>query len=250
MKLLSPIETRDKRESQNLALSSKSASLDEAIVAKHNELLSLDEEFLRVINKQRLERLEEDREWTERNSELRKEVDSLERRRNIALVPLEEREKEIQTREEVLLQREQEVVSGEERVSEMQDLLETRLDEASERLGSVSSEEKALARKKSGIEMQAQETVKRTDKLNDVLEESFSVLEKANKNIATQRAELSGRETILSEKEARLTKKEEDLSSRERALTDRYATLERAVKEATKNYNLKNVKQTTARDTS
>lgn len=231
MHLLSPQESRSKTEAYNSKLSSRSADLDEAIVAKRKELISLDEEFLRTLQNQRLVRLKEDTEWEQRNRTLTSEVEALENRRKLAVVPLAEKKKELQDREEVLLQREQKVSAREQEAADNLELLEGRLDEASDRLDSAGIREKQLNKREEGIKLQERQTNERTLHLNEVLSKSYALLNEAQTKIATQKAEQDGREIVLSEKESRLKERENDLVSRETALIDKRTTLERAVEE-------------------
>lgn len=231
MKLLSPTETKDKRESYNLGLESKSATLDEAIVSKRNELLSMDEEFLRSMQDQRIARLEEDAEWQKRNDELKTETEELEQRKVKALLPLEEREKQIDYREEALSQREHNVSKQEQEAADNLALLEVRLDEASDRLQSVRNQEKDLEKRFEGVKLQERLTIERTNEFNEVLKNSLEQLETSRKEIAQLKAEQEGKETYLSEWQKRIDAKEKDLVSRETKLLDRYKMLERDMKE-------------------
>ena len=230
-RLLSPIEAKDKRETYNLGLESKSATLDEAIVSKRNELLAMDEEFLRSMQDQRIAQLEEDAEWQKRNDELKAETEELEQRRIKALVPLEEREKQIDYREEALSQREHNVSKQEQEAADNLALLEVRLDEASDRLQSVRNQEKELEKRFEGVKLQEKLTIERTNEFNEVLKNSLEKLEISRKEIAILKAEQEGKETYLSEWQKRIDAKEKDLVSRETKLLDRYKMLERDVKE-------------------
>lgn len=231
MKLLSSFETRDKREQLNTALSSRSAGLDEAIVAKRKELLTMDEEFLRAIEHNRLTRMSEEAEWEQRNQALRAETEGLERRKAIALVPLEEREKAIENTREALLQRESNVSKREEEAEKNLELLEMRLDDASDRLANAQKRAQELSRREEGVKMQEAQTKARASEFNALLTDTLLNFDKQRLEIATKLRELEGKETVLRELEARISFAEKDLVSRETRLADRYATLERATKE-------------------
>lgn len=231
MKLLSPVETRTKRETQNTALSSRSAELDKTVVAKRKELLAMDEEFLRAIEKNRLERMREEAEWQQRNQVLRTETEGLENRRNRALVPLENREKEVETKEEALLQREKEVAKREGDMDFLKETLEHRLDEASERLETASKRSQKLDKREVGVKAQEALTTIRTEEFNALLETTFIDFDRQRTEIAEKQVENQGKETILSEKQARIDALEKDLVSRETLLLDRQLTLQRAVEE-------------------
>lgn len=231
MKLLSPVETRTQREAQNTALSSRSAGLDEDIVAKRKELLTLDEEFLRAIEHNRLKRMEEESEWEQRNQVLRTETEELENRRKLALVPLENRERKTETDREALLQREKEVAKREEDAEFLQETLERRLDEASERLESASKRSRELDRREDGVKAQEALTTLRTEEFNALLIKTLADFDQQRTEIAERQLENAGKETVLSEKQARIDEQEKDLVSRETLLIDRYATLERAIEE-------------------
>lgn len=231
MKLLSPVETRTKRETQNIALSSRSADLDEVIVAKRKELLTMDEEFLRAIENNRLRQAEEEAAWQQRNQVLRTETEELENRRQRALVPLEAREKKIETDEEALLQREKEVAKREEEAAANLELLELRLDDASERLALASKRSRELDRRERGVVAQEALTTARTEEFNVLLTKTLTDLDTERSTIAQKQSENQGVTVVLSEREARIDAKEKDLVSRETLLLDRRATLERAIEE-------------------
>ena len=231
MKLLSATETRDKREQLNTTLSSRSASLDDAIVSKRKELLSMEEEFLRAMENNRLVRMKEEVEWQERNSVLDTETRELEARRKIVLVPLEQKEKELDTRFEVLLQREQSVSKKEAEADKNLELLELRLDDASDRLANASKRSQELSRREEGIKMQEAQTKARTSEFNDVLSKTLLDFDKQRLEIATKMEFLKGTEVILKERESRVNSAEKDLVKREKLLLDRYTTLQRAVEE-------------------
>lgn len=231
MKLLSPQETRTKRETLNTTLSSRSADLDEAIVAKRKEILTLDEDFLRAIEDNRLVRMQEESKWEQRNHVLRSETEELESRKRLALVPLEEREQKIQADDEALLQREQKVLRREEEAEKNLELLELRLDDASDRLALASKRSQELDRRETGIRQQEALTKARTDEFNTVLTKTLIDFETQRTELATKQLENEGREVIFAEKEVRILAKEKDLVSRETLLKDRYETLGRAIEE-------------------
>lgn len=231
MKLLTPIETRNKKETQNIALSSRGASLDEAIVTKRKELLSLDEEFLRTIENNRAIRVQEENQWEGSNSKLRVETEELENRKRLALLPLEQREKEIENAHEVLSQREEKVSKKEDEVSKNLELLELRLDDASERLENVHKRSQELDRREKGVEAQETQTRARTNDFNALLTKTLTNLDQQRLDIALRLKETEGKEMVSQEKETRLKQKEQDLVSREIRLADRYAMLERTTEE-------------------
>jgi hypothetical protein len=238
MKLLSPQETRTKRETFNTTLSSRSADLDEAIVAKRKELLTLDEQFLRAIEDNRLIRLKEDAEWEQRNHTLRSETEELENRKRLALLPLEEREQKIQDDEEALLQREKKVTKQEKEVVDTQELLEMRLDTASEHMDSASKWHQELTKRQEGIKRQEAVTKTRTDEFNAVLTKTLLDFEKQRNELAAKKLENEGKDIVFAEKEARILAKEKDLVSRETLLKDRYETLARAIEEHKRKNNI------------
>lgn len=231
MKLLSPVETRSKRDVQNTALSSRSAELDESIVTKRKELLTMDEEFLRVIEENRLKKAEEETKWEQRNQVLRTETEELENRRQRALVPLENKERKIEADEEALLQRERKIAKREENAEFLQETLEQRLDEASERLELASKRSQELNKKEEGVKAQEALTNVRTEEFNSLLVKTLADFDQQRTEIAQGQRENEGREVALSEKETRIDAKEKDLVSRETLLLDRHATLERAIEE-------------------
>jgi chromosome segregation ATPase len=212
--------------------------LDEAIVSKRKELLSLEEEFLRTIENNRLIRLKEDVEWEQRNQVLRSEVEGLENRKLLALLPLEEREQKIQDTEEALLQRENNVSKREEEASKNLELLELRLDDASDRLQNVQKRTQELNKREEGIKAQEAVTRSRTDEFNSVLTKTLLGFDLQRNDIATKLLELEGKQVILTEKEARISAKEKDLVSRETLLQDRYQTLGRAIEEHKRKNNI------------
>lgn len=229
MNLLSVKDSRTKRAAENSTQELRSVELDVLIRDKRKELDDLVLLIAGNLERCRTENEVERREHIELLTPLRREVEELEQRKKQALLPLHEKEKEVEDRMVVLLQREEEVSIRESEAESTLEHLQDRLDDIQERSHELDSKKNALDKREFGVKIQEDEVIDRSTKLTTVLETGYESLKKAASLVEKEKAEARGREIILSERESRLVKKEKDLESREKALIDKYQTLERSI---------------------
>lgn len=147
------------------------------------------------------------------------------------VVPLENREKELDTKTEALSKREESISIKETDLTQTQEILIERLDEVSEREQNALSYSADLEARASNLSILEEQQKKKEEAVLAVMKETAKKRIEDEKNIAKQKAVLKGRDTVLNERERVVSKKEAGFANREKAIVDRYKTLERAIAE-------------------
>jgi len=231
MRLLSPSQGKSRRELDIHSQELRITELDGLIERKRLELQQLDRDMVRALSEKGAERFEEDEKWKQKIHTLTEEVIQLEARKKRALVPLEEKEKELDTRDSALSKREETVKIKESDLEYTKKALEDKLDAVSEREVEANEYAATLSNREYAIKMQEDELKSRMNALTTILQESFTDIQKAHDEAAKHKAILKGRDITLAERERKVAEIEKTFDDRDRAITDRYRTLMRAITE-------------------
>lgn len=236
MRLLSPKEGKSRQELDIQSQERRIVELDALINTKRIELDNLDRQLLKILSDNGAERYNEEEEWRSKISSLTEEVEQLEARRKRALVPLEEKEKELQDKDSALLKREEQIVIKESNLEYTKEALQDRLDAVSEREQDATDYAQKLNNREFAVQFQEQQIKERMVALTTIIKEAFEDMQRSQAESAKQKAILKGREVPLLERERNVEMREKSFADRERAITDKYQTLLRAITET----NLKN----------
>lgn len=231
MRLLKREEGQKLQQLEIAQKQSRSIQLDDVIKDKRKEITELDNHLVNRLANAGTQGLEEEQMWRDRISALTIEVDALESRRKIALVPLEEREKSVHTRESALLRREEIVAIKDSDLEHTKELLEEKLDDVSEREQDAVKYSLILNNREFTIKTKEEEVEKRMDAVTDLMKQHMEENEKTKADLASQKAILRGRDVSITEREQIVAKKEAGFADREKRIADRYATLQRAITE-------------------
>lgn len=210
--------------------------LDKLIVAKRRELNDLDQLYLNKSSELGQKGVSEEQLWKKRIEDLTIEVEALESRKESALIPLVDREKEVENRERVLLEREERVSFRESEADSERQMLEDRLDDVSEREQEATKYSVSLNNREFAIAFKEKQVQERMDALTAILIESLEEVKKSQAEAARYKASLKGRDVSITEREKYVEKQEAGFAAREEAILDKYRTLQRTITEV----NLKN----------
>lgn len=228
MKLLSTPQGKSRREIDNAQEELRSQQLDELIRAKRKELNDLD---LRV-----LAREAEYSSWDfeAEREKLENERASLARERKEyrkSLVPLEQKEKELDTVASALLKQKEQLDIRETDLDQTSEILQERLDLVSEREQNALALSQDIEGRSSNLVIQEEEFKKKETALVEIMRTHEIERRKDERDIAKQKSVLKGRDTVLKERERAVAQKEAGFEAREKRLLDRYQTLQRAITE-------------------
>lgn len=231
MQLLSAPQGKSRLDVENAQQQVRAQELDLLIKQKRKELDNLDKLSIKALSEQGIEHYEEEKLWKERISSLTTEVEALESRKKSALLPLEEREKVIQTKESALLQREEQITVRESNAEYEKEALEDKLDRLSEREQGAEKYAQVLNNREFSIQLREKQVEDRLSALTVILRETYEDITKAQQEAAQYKAVLKGRDVSISEREKNVDMQEKSFSDREKRIADRYKTLLRAITE-------------------
>lgn len=238
MKLLSPSQANAQLQKSAERDSKRAIELQDLIVGKYKELGSIEVLFGETLARQKATWTEEEHEHKNAIDVLLSEVGLLEKRRSDALIPLTTRAEELENIAKLLTVREAKVIEDRKEVEELKDLLQRRLDEVGERDVQLSEISTILARREAGIEAQEQDIRTNSERLTKAIQAAQVEILAAQKTLETEKLKVETERDHLKQREQEVDLKEASFADRERSIQDRYATLERAIAEATKKYNL------------
>jgi len=236
MKLLTPPAGKSRQQVENASQELRAIQLDELIRAKRKELNDLDALTVSALSRSGIEHYEEEQKWKEKINTLTIEVEALESRRKSALVPLEEREKQVQDKDSALSKREETIAIKETDLEQTREILEDRLDAVSEREQDATKYSQILNNREFAVQLQEKQIAERMKALTDILRESYEDIQTAKTEAAQRKALLKGRDVSITERERNVEMQEKSFANREKSIVDRYLTLQRAITEV----NLKN----------
>lgn len=239
MRLLKPLEGQSRRQIENAQQELRSSQLDQVLKDKRKEINDLDIQLVNSLSEIGRRNYDEENMWKEKIDVLTREVEALESRRKSALVPLEEREKEVQNRESALLKREEIIAIKESDVEQTREILENKLDAISEREQDATNYSVNLNNREFAIQLQEKQIGERMAGLTIILQESYDEMQKAQAENAQRKAILKGRDVSIAEREKNVDMQEASFANREKAIVDRYKTLLSAISETKLKYGNK-----------
>lgn len=236
MRLLSAPQGKSKRDNDIATQELRVQELDALLASRRREISETDALLVRTLSETGLRNYEEEQAWKEKIAILTNEVEALESRRKSALVPLESREKEVETRERVLLEREEQSRLKESDNEYTRELLENKLDTVSEREQDAEKYAQRLNNREFSVQMQETEVKRRMDAVTAILKQSYEEILASQAESARQKAVLKGRDVSITEREKNVEMQEKAFANREEAILDKYRTLQRTITEV----NLRN----------
>lgn len=236
MKLLSTPQGKSQRELDTANQELRAIQLDGIIRDKRKELADLEVQESKMLSEKGRQNYEEEKLWKVKIATLTTEVEALESRRKSALVPLEEREKEADDRDSVLLKREEMVLIKESENDRVAESLQDKLDAVSEREESAVEHAKRLNSREFAINFQEAQLKERMAALTVILQESLAETLAAQQEAARYKAMLKGRDVSIAEREKFVEQQLASFENREKAIIDKYRTLQRATTEVNLNH--------------
>ncbi len=227
MRLLNVKEQKKKDEADKNLQIARAKETAEELATKREELNDTRDTFAATLAEQNKEFEENLSVQKTKRDALNTEVQLLENRKKQALLPLENREKAVQDKEQELGKAV--AALGAEKADFQRNLegLHAHIDAVAERELNVSKQEELLRARARGIEAQTSSTKSQSAKLSNQLQEfSAASLKRANELKAWEDTLRAVSEEHLMARE-NFTKREQKLKDGERALLDKYKQLEK-----------------------
>lgn len=238
MKLLSPTEAVTQSKNRSEGEKQRIVKIQTLIAQKLRELSDAEKAFDTALKEQHDIWAKEETLFLRKKQELEADVQRLEERRIAALIPLENKARELDTKESSLVKLKTELEIKDSDLEETKRLLETRLDEVSERELKANDMSLLLERQKSDLEERAETVNKDSESLTKAFAESLSELNLKKREIELSQAKLDGTRAHFEERERKVEEAEAGYKDRERAIQDKTETLQRAVEEMKLKYNI------------
>lgn len=234
LKLLKPSEAKTAEEERRSEDIRRAESIRDITKSLMDENVQAEQRFHETLETQRSRWEKEDTERLARKQALEREIETLEKRRERALIPIVEREEKLHTAEEALTVREAELDERETSLDDNSRALMLRLDEVSERENKVDILQRGLTRRKSGIEAQSEQTAKNARAIAVQMVEFESTRQQQLHEISQREAIADARLFSLDEREKRMSETDAELHRRELLLADRFGVLQRTIEEMKK----------------
>lgn len=229
MKLLTPLQTINKKENEIALNLSRSLELQKELDKKKIDLEKLNIEF-EIVNRKQQQIREEFNETSIKELEIfNQDVKDLENRKKDALVPLDEKWKELDKAEELIKKREENLKIKEEEVISKIELLEEKLDDLAEKQKIVDEMSLNQAEKQRGIDSQRKQIKLQSESLNSLISKHSIEEENRLKYINTKEAELNSKAIVLESLDKDLKTREQALKDKETQIQDKYETLQRTI---------------------
>lgn len=230
MKLLTPTDVRTNNEKRLTINLKRSSDLDGELLRKKQQIEKLDADFKLSIERQRIDFDEEKSEHHKKINELLREVEILEKRKEQALLPINDKLALIEKAQDLLIDRENNIQKKEYQLEESLQSLQDRLDEVTEREQEADRILTKQYSQQKSLDNQKEELAKQTKLLNELLITSNDEFNKKMLILNTKEAEIDSKLNLIEIKESSIKTKEKQLIIKEKGLQDRYATLERSIK--------------------
>jgi chromosome segregation ATPase len=238
LRLLRPSEALDAVQKRSDKEARRAIEVQDLITRKYKELADMEKAFEDSLERQRLAWEQEYDTHNKTAASLEGVVRVLEERHQKALVPLVTKREVLDTKERELAVFESTLTSKEAKVAELKEKLESRLDEIGERSLQLDTIATSLLAKEQGIQAQAAQVTRYSEEVSRATQLAHGELTSAQGELEKQRILLKTKEDNLTLRERNVTKQQKEFTARERAINDKYATLQRAIEESKKKYNL------------
>lgn len=229
MKLFTPTEVVTNKERQATVDLKRIGVINSEIAKKRQELDAVTSEFEKTLERQRENWEKEQAEAITVMNILNSEVQVLEERKRQALMPLQEKEKELNAFQTSLEERDVELASNLSRVESHLERLEEKLSQVAEREVEVARIAKIQENRQKGIDMQSEQIKQQSKALTESIKTSFEVITERENELAKRELELTMRTNALISRENELNNIEQSFKDRERVLQDKYETLQRTI---------------------
>lgn len=231
MKLLKPTDLTKEKDKQLAINAKRSVELDSELMRKRHEIEKANLEFEVNLEKSRAEWEKEKEEYITSVNSLKREVELLEDRKKDALVPIDDRWKEVEQADRIVKGKEAEVESKIEALNDSVELLQSKLTNVAERELKCQEREVKQINSQLGIDQQKEQVSNSSKLINEQIIKATEDFKLKEKEFNLREAILETREKLVISKDIELNKIEKGFIERERQIKDRYATLERAEKE-------------------
>jgi len=232
MKLFSSTEVITNKEQQISRDLLRVNSIDKELNNKRLLLSQLEKEFEDTLKRQREDWEYEENLFIQNKNKLKTETEGLEQRKKQALIPLAEKENELDERSKLIDKILKELEQKNEDFIDSIEALEERLTEISIREQEADRVSKLQLKKKKGIEAQQEQISNQAKEFNDMMAKAVADISEKDSKLSRKETKLLLRENAIKEREIEISKIEKGFTDRERAITDKYNTLQRAL-----NYN-------------
>lgn len=230
MKLLSPSEAQKRARNDDALNAVRSKELSDEVNRKHVELAQMEEAGAKFLASQRARWALEDQEHLSYKLGLLKEIEGLEERKRIALIPIEEREKEAENKMQEAFAVLTRATEKEKYADTMASTFEKRFDEFAEQELELKDLRSALNRREAGVKAQEKHTAQYAEGVSKA-GQLFLEKSHAKEHEQEQRAnDLQAIQFGLDVRKIAQDDKERELNEREINLKSRYVALEEAEK--------------------
>lgn len=229
MKLLNPLEflkgkdaIKENQDRQNLLLSQQ-------IAAKSIELSKLEVEFNQTLLRQQAIWEQQKSEKEGQLQSLSTQVSHLEARRAELEKPLDDKWKELEKAEQIVIERDKESLAKQQEVNELSESLQERLTDLSDR--EAEFDERAIKQvlQQQGLEQQKDNVSNQAQMINQALVKAQEELAQRQNELMNKEANLNARDIVIGERVKMLDARELELAGKERQLIDREQVLERNI---------------------
>lgn len=231
MKLFNSTEVISKREAISNAETRRLETVSKELLNKRQQLQALELDFEVAINLQSEKWESSLAEWAKKKLDLEREVIRLEERRKQNLFPLEAKFEKVEDMSKKLAIREAKFNKKEEEFEERAELLQEKLSAVAERESEADRLSKLQLLAEQGIASQRAQIALQAKEMSKSIESSLNDISIKGALLSRRETSNSLKEKALVDKEKELAKIEAGFSERERGIQDRYATLERAIKQ-------------------
>jgi chromosome segregation ATPase len=238
LRLLAPAEAVHKSKQRTEGEKQKAVKIDALVAQKHKELAEAESNFAIALKRQHEIWAKEEKEHQEKVTHVTHEVTILEERRNQALIPLEERGKELETKDRNLRERSVVLDLRETDLNESAQSLADRLDEVSEREQKAFESAQSLLIQREDIESRRNDLKANTDTFTRAFTKASGELTERELVVRREEIALKNRAVTLKEREDKVADKEAGFDNRERAIQDKRETLNRAIAEIKQKYHV------------
>lgn len=232
MRLLTPTQNKDARQQQIARDIIRTKETEDVVKRANIRLAKSEADFADFMARNKDIWAKAEEEHAERMRQMQSEVEVLEGRKRMALIPIDMYKKEaddlMQTARDMLAK----ATEREEDAEDLQELLEEKLTSVADREQAVEKEEQRQTIAKSGIEIQQDQTRKQAEILSGHIAEWNAYKHKEEASLYERKKEVTLAEISFIAKTDKIKRDVESIASERIALKDLRETLERALRSA------------------
>jgi chromosome segregation protein len=238
MELFKANEIKSNQEQQALLQAKRLSGITLALNKLKEETESAQKEYENTLirNSDNLRNIEITHET--KIKEMTEEVLSLEQRKALALLPLEEKERELKVEAESLKKKEKDIENIKEDLKETRNLLEEKLTETEEKFEDLNRMKKLQEVSQTGLNTQREQVSLQAKSIDKLTEEALLKIKTREAELNKKETELNLIKKALDSKEESFIKREQELENKDIALIDKYNNLIIATDEARKKFNI------------